>query len=262
MKKIIINGYNSYIGNNFYNQFKKKNKIYYYKRDINQISNLKKYLKNKKFDTFVHFAGLSREKCLINKMKCLKSNYYAIKKIIDYLNTLHKKPYFIFISSSHVYKFSSKKIKENFLKKPRDRYGKLKLKSENYIIKNYKKHCILRLFNVYGKNQPESYFVPDLKKKISLDQIIHIDNSVRDFLNVNNVVKAINLMVQKNVIGTVNIGSGRATKLKSIINKIALQIKKKPKLKLSTKKTQLVADISLLKSYGIKFVKNEKNFDF
>ena len=100
MKKIIINGYNSYIANNFYKKFKKKYKIFYYKGDINKISNLKKYLQNKKFDTFIHFAGLSRSKCIINEKKCLKSNYIAIQKIINYLNTLNKKPSFIFISSS------------------------------------------------------------------------------------------------------------------------------------------------------------------
>lgn len=261
MKKVVINGSNSFIGKNFYYKYKKKLKIYFYKDDINNQFLFKKFLKNKNFDYFIHFAGLSRLKCIKNKELCLKTNFLAIKRKIDFFNTLKNKPLFIFISSSHVYKYSNKKIKENSHKKPKDIYGRLKLKSENYIKKNYDNFCILRLFNVYGAKQPSSYFVPDMSKKIKTNKIIFIDKSVRDFLNVNEVVKVIFSIIQKKLNGIFNVGSGVAITLNEIVNKISIKLKKKPFIEISNHSTKLVADISLLKLHGIKIKKNEKNFN-
>lgn len=261
MKKVIINGSNSFIGKNFYNKYKKKLNIYHYKKDINHQLVFKKFLKQKKFAYFIHFAGLSRVKCGNKKQLCFKTNFLAIKKNIDFFNTLKNKPLFIFISSSHIYNYSNKKIKENFKKNPKDLYGKLKLKSENYIRRNYNNFCILRLFNVYGKKQPSSYFVSDISKKISNNKLIHIDKSVRDFLNVNEVVRVIYHIIKKDITGTLNVGSGKGISLKSIVKKIAIKLKKKPVVKISDKSTKLVANISLLKLSGIKIKKNEKNFN-
>lgn len=44
MKIIAISGYKSFIGNHFYNNYKKKNKIIHYKNNINNISELKNLL--------------------------------------------------------------------------------------------------------------------------------------------------------------------------------------------------------------------------
>ena len=44
MKIIAISGYKSFIANHFYNNYKKKNKIIHYKNDINNISELKKFV--------------------------------------------------------------------------------------------------------------------------------------------------------------------------------------------------------------------------
>ena len=74
----------------------------------------------------------------MNKKLCIKTNFLSLKKIINHFNTLKFKPNFIFMSSSHVYKNSINKIKEDYKKKPDSLYGKLKLDSENYLKKNYK----------------------------------------------------------------------------------------------------------------------------
>tara|TARA_B110000003_G_C16574512_1_gene505631 strand:- start:403 stop:1191 length:789 start_codon:yes stop_codon:yes gene_type:complete len=261
MKNIIINGYNSYIASIFYNKYKNKLKILNYKKDINDIKLFKIFLKKKKFEYFIHFAGLSRKKCVFNKRLCSKTNFLAIKNKIDYLNTLKNKPMFIFISSSHVYDYSDKKIKEEFKKKPKDLYGELKLKSENYIRKNYNNYCILRLFNIYGKDQPSSYFVSDINKKILDNREIVIDNSIRDFINAKYVAKIIYFIISNNINDIINIGTGKGLSLLSIVKKIAQINKKKALVKIRKSSTKLVADISLLKSYGFKLKNNEKNFN-
>ena len=165
MKRIAITGYNSFIGNHFYKKYKNKYVIINYKENINNISKFKLFINSKRLDFFVHFAGMSRTKCDENKKLCKKTNFLSLKKIINNLNDLEHKPRFIFISTSHVYSNSSKKIKESFKKKPKSLYAKLKLNSENYLKEKYKKYSILRLFNVYGKKQPHTFFIPDIKKK-------------------------------------------------------------------------------------------------
>ena len=166
MKRIAITGYNSFIGNHFYKKYKNKYVIINYKENINNISKFKLFINSKRLDFFVHFAGMSRTKCDKNKKLCKKTNFLSLKKIINQLNDLEHKPRFIFISTSLVYSNSSKKIKESFKKKPKSLYAKLKLNSENYLKENYKKYSILRMFNVYGKKQPHTFFIPDIKKKI------------------------------------------------------------------------------------------------
>ena len=261
MKAIVINGYKSFVGKNFYNLFKKKYKFFQYKEDINDIEKFKDYTKSKNFDYFVHFAGLSRYKCDLKKKLCVKTNFNSVKKIINHLNTLKKRPTFIFISSSHVYDFSTEKLKESAKKNPKSLYAELKLKTEYYIKKNYKKYCILRLFNIYGKDQPQSFFVPDMVKKIKNNQIINISKSSRDFINVNEVSNVIDFIISKEINTTLNVGTGKGITLLSIINKISKKLSIKPLIKINDKSDKLIADISTLKSFGYIRKYKEKNFN-
>ena len=131
METIGIDGYNSYIAKKFKSKYRKKHKIYIFKEDINNIQKIKQFINKKKISTYIRCGGLSRSKCENNKIGCKKTNYNANKKLINFLKT-KKKIKVIFLSTSHIYKYSKKKIKETSLKKPTNLYGKLKLKSENY----------------------------------------------------------------------------------------------------------------------------------
>jgi len=259
MKRIAITGYNSFIGNHFYKKYKNKYVIINYKENINNISKFKLFINSKRLDFFVHFAGMSRTKCDENKKLCKKTNFLSLKKIINQLNDLEHKPRFIFISTSLVYSNSSKKIKESFKKKPKSLYAKLKLNSENYLKENYKKYSILRLFNVYGKKQPHTFFIPDIKKKIKQKKLIKLNKSTRDFIHVDDAVKIINFVIRNNINITLNVGSGRGTLLLSLIKMISSFNKIKPKVKLDNKQDKLVADISKLRSIGYKNKINKIN---
>ena len=262
MKHICITGYNSFIGKNFYKKYKKTFKIIPYKHNINNLIKIKKFINTKKITHIINFAGLSRLKCEDNRIECLNTNYKSIKKIINYLNKLNNKPHFIFISTSHVYNYSKTKLKETSKTNPKNRYAEIKLKSENYIKKNYKNYTILRLFNIYGPNQPKNYFIPDIKEKIKKGKIIKIDKSIRDFIHVSEVSKIIKFVINKNITKTLNVGSGKGYSLIKIVKYFSKKLKKKPILLIKSNKTKLVADISLLKSYGFKKIINEKHINF
>ena len=59
-----------------------------------------------------------------------------------------------------------------------------------------------------------------------------------------------------------NVGSGKDYSLIKIVKFLSKKLNKKPILKVKNKKTKLVADISLLKSYGFKPNINEKYINF
>lgn len=264
MKTILINGYRGYLASNFFKKFKNKYKIVHYKKDINDIEDFKNFLIGKNFSHIIHFAGYSRVNCLKNKKLCSITNHQSIKKMIHQLNMLKNKPNFIFISSCHVYAQSTKKLKEGSLKKPKDLYGKLKLKSENYIKKNYKDSCIIRLFNVYGKKQPSGIFLTDIINKLKKNQEIQINDSVRDFIHINEILKIFDFLIKNKVNTTVNVGSGVGHKLKDVVKKLALKHNiSKPLIKVNKGiKDTIVADMSLLNKLGYKSKKYEKYFNF
>lgn len=263
MKKIIINGYKGFIASNYFKKYKNIQKIIHYKKDINKLIEFKKFIAKNRPTHIVHFAGLSRVNCINNSKDCLKTNFQSIKKIINYLNTLENKPFFIFISTCHVYGPSNKKLKETSKLNPKDLYGRYKLKSENYIKRNYENFCILRLFNVHGKNPPKGIFYTDMFQKLKNNQSITINNSVRDFIHVNEVSKIIYFIIKKNIKKTVNVGSGFGYKLNSIINKLIKKNKiKKYKVTVKNKNDKIVADISLLKKLGYKSANNDERINF
>ena len=264
MKTILINGYKGYIASNFFNRFKNKYKIIHYKKDINDIESFRNFLIGKKFSHIIHFAGFSRVNCLKNKKLCKITNHHSIKKMIDQLNILKNKPNFIFISSCHVYAQSTKKLKESSLKKPRDLYGELKLKSENYIKKNYKNSCIIRLFNVYGKNQPTGIFLTDIINKLKKNEEIQINDSIRDFIHINETLEILDFIIKKNINTIVNVGSGVGYKLKDIVKKLASKHNTlKPLIRINkSKKDMIVADKSLLKKLGYRSRNDKKYINF
>ena len=104
-KKIVITGGKGLLGSNFYIKFKKKYNIIKYPNRIEHFSKFHKWLKNKNFDYFIHFAALTKGES-IKRKKSL--NLINVKSTLNLINTIKKNnirdfKYFLFISSSHVY---------------------------------------------------------------------------------------------------------------------------------------------------------------
>ncbi|MDC0915547.1 SDR family oxidoreductase [Candidatus Pelagibacter sp.] len=258
MKIICVDGFNSYLGQNFYDKYKKRYKILKFKSDINNIKEIKNFINKHKISVFIRFAGLSRSNCEKYQKKCYRTNYEANKKFVNYIKT--KRIKFIFLSTSHVYKSSNKKIDENFEKKPSNIYGKYKLKSENYIRKHLKDFLILRVFNIYGPNQPKGYFFSDIQEKIKNKQKIYINNSYRDFIHVNEVSRFLNFSIKKDLKGILNLGSGKSFSLQKIIKMISNKLKKPCIITKYNKTDKIVSSNNLIRKIGYK-IKNEKNFN-
>lgn len=260
-KKIIITGGTGLLGGHFYNKFKLKYNIIKYNGRIENFDKFNKWIKNKEFDYFIHFAAITKSNKIINKKKINLINIVSTKKLISSLNKIkiRKLKYFLFISSSHVYGYSKKKIKENYKRNPHNTYGESKKRIEDFIIKYRKKSFfkfgIARMFNITGIKQSPGYFIPDMLKKIKLDKKIFNINKFRDFIHLDDAVKALELLLINRYEKPINISSGRRINLVTICK--LLNLKHKKKIFYDKKKGRdICGDNSNLKKLGIKKFKN------
>ena len=199
--------------------------VKYLKCDISNLEKLKKIL-SKNYDYIVNLAGYVDH---TNKAKTMKSHFVGCQNLTKiFLKSKIKK--FIQIGSSIEYgRKSSPQIEEkNNIQKTYSVYGKAKLLSTKMLLKVHKKHnfpaAIIRMYLVYGPKQDPNRLVPitimNALKKKNFD--CSKGNQVRDFIHVDDVIKAIiKTLKNKKSSGEIfNIGSGKQIKVKEVIKKI------------------------------------------
>ncbi len=229
MTKIGITGANGLLGSLIKKKFKTR-KINYsvFNGDIKVKKDINNWIQtNSNIEYIFHFAAISSSLVVNkNKKKAFKVNVIGTQNLIEVLKKKRKKIWFFFPSTSHVYKYSKKKIKETHLLKPSSNYGKTKLSAEKIIIKNKSKNFsffIGRIFSIYHQKQKKPFLYPSIKQKIKLNRNkkIYLKNglSVRDFLNAQDVIEIIFKIFNKKLTGIYNIGSGDGVTVKSFIEK-------------------------------------------
>lgn len=198
MKKILITGKNSFVGNSF----EKWLKQYPNKYIVDKIS-----LKNEtwkridfsKYDSVLHVAGIAH----VSTNPKLKDLYYRINR--DLTIEVAKKAksqgvkQFIFMSSIIVYGDSSKKLKvidENTVPKPSNFYGKSKLEAEEGIKllddEDFK-IAIIRPPMIYGKDSKGNY--PKLAKLARITPIFPDIDNQRSMLHIDNLSEFLRLII-------------------------------------------------------------------
>lgn len=257
-KKIAITGSTGLLGSYFCKKFRKQYKILKYPHRIEKIDKFNKWITSKKFDYFIHFAGITRG----TSSKLNKINYDASINIIRSLKKNKKLKFFLFISTSHVYGYSNKKINEELKTRPINKYGLSKKKTEDFIIKNRNKFKfkigIARIFNVTGPAQRSGYFVSDIFKLIPKKKYIDNINCYRDFIHIDDIMDSIKIIISKQFEKTINISSGAKINLIEVCEVInSLYFNKKIKYGFKGGKN-LFGDNKLLKSIGKKKFKNIK----
>lgn len=237
------------------------NKILYAKKyaQVNnkKVSNntLKKSIDYHSVDTVVYLAS----KLKFKNIKLAKFEIKNLKEVIFFVKKKNIKN-FIYFSSSSVYGNCNNKISENTQRNPVSNYGKLKLKSENLITKEFKKtklkYIILRPFNFIGvysklKGKPiifKNNIFFNLLNSINLEKLFYlngknlntIDGSCeRDYLDIDNFSKIFfkllnNIFKLKS--GAYNIGTGKTISNLHIINSFRKYYKRKIKIKYTKKK--------------------------
>lgn len=257
IKKIGITGASGLIGKILTKiLLRKKINFCLYKKDIRNSNDIKKWLKtNKDINIIFHLAAIVPiDKVNKNKNKSIAVNYKGTVNLYNSINDLNRKVWFFFASTSHVYKSQEKPLKESDETKPISFYGKTKLMSENYLLKNKNKKiiiCIGRIFSVFHKNQERPYFYPSMiykfKDKKNTDNesfILHGGHSSRDFTKAEKIADIIIKLSKKKAKGIFNIASGKKINLLEFVKKY---INKDIIIKAVGKSNMVVANIHKLK---------------
>ena len=258
MIKCGITGFKGNLGTTF---LKVNNNFRYIKfhGDIRKKKQVENWLKDNKFDIIIHLAALVPTfKVNNNYQKALDVNYNGTKHLVGGILKYQKNiSWFFFASTSHVYPFQIKKISEKNKTQPISKYGKTKLKAENYVLKTLKNSnfnfCVGRIFSIFD-NKEKSFFVPSLIKKIKKGtKIMTLENlhHYRDFLSTKQISKIIFFLWKKNFSGIINIGSGKKTDLREVAKFVGKKEKKTILFK-KNKSTQHIANITKLKKLGLK----------
>lgn len=264
-KQIVgITGSSGVLGSFFIKKFKKKFIFKKYNGRIENISELTKWLKrNRKIEIFLHFAALSSiAKSEKNKKKTFLINTNSTLQLLKILKKLkfNKLNYFLFASSSHVYKPSYNKIKENTKRIPANVYGKSKKKVEDFIIKNQKNFLfnigIARIFNFYDLSQKNGFFIPDIIKKIKTKKRklkFKKINTNRDYISLDDIANILKFMILKKINIPLNIGSGKKLNLIKLCKMIKFFYNTNLELIFEKRKYPgYVSNITLLRKLGYK----------
>jgi nucleoside-diphosphate-sugar epimerase len=210
--KILITGSTGFIGKNLVNYLKPKYEIYEFKGDITNLKDVQKEL-HEGFDVVIHLAALTFPPASWEAPEAFfETNVFGPLNLLKSYRFYNK---LIHISTSHIYgKQENFPITEEANPNPLEPYAVSKLAGERLVkawCENYKiPFTILRPFNQFGPYQKEPFLIPTLIKRAMKGKIYLYGNSERDYLYVENLCRAIELVLEKDVQGIYNICSGEA----------------------------------------------------
>lgn len=254
-----ITGASGTLGKELINLFKKKYKFSIFNGDIRIQNDLDAWLSKANIDGIIHLASIVPIRKVNKNPKFAREvNYIGTKNLIKAIKNkkLKKKIWFFYSSTSHVYSYSNKKLKENVRLKPLNYYANTKLMSEKILLKNKNLFnlCIGRIFSFSSINQGKSFFIPSVLKKMKSNKkniVFSNVNHYRDFLSIEDVCGAIKILLDKKAKGIFNICSSKKIYLIDIINTLNTK-HKKINFKHNDNQTILVGNNFKLKKLGWK----------
>jgi nucleoside-diphosphate-sugar epimerase len=260
-----ITGHTGVLGRELIKNYKNLNFIKF-KGDITKKNDVKKWLQNNHIDIIIHLAAVVPTDIVKKRINYAnKVNYIGTKLLVNEVIKYNQIKWFFYSSTSHVYKFSKNRISEKSKIKPISKYGLTKLKGEKYIQKKLNKKipfCIGRIFSFTSIHQKKPFVIPSIISKAKLNRKLtsfNNTNHLRDFLCVNDVCKAIKVLINKKSTGIYNIGSGNKTLISDIIRIIFTKYKKDYLIDNFSKQTCLVSNNSKIKKLNWKPTKNIKS---
>lgn len=196
-------------------------------------------------DVYIHLAAITTHDEIVNHAtQTLQINWQGTYNMLEAF-TQNKGKHFLYASTGKVYgDFKSLPIKEADPCNPLNILGKSKYICErliDFFAKTNPAHqySILRIFNIYGEGQKESFLVPTIIKQLKSSSIKLGDiKAKRDYLYKDDLVSAFIKVIEKNksTINIFNVGSGKAYSAEEIAKTLGVITGKKLTIKSNSKK--------------------------
>ena len=224
MNTLILGG-SGRIGSFFY---RKDQYLTYRKNKINKgiyfdltKQKISKIIKKFNINKVVFLSAVSdTDFCYKNSKKTFFINCTKTQSILEELIKLNI--YIIFFSTEFVYSGEKRDYTENDSTNPINIYGKQKLIIENFLKKNYKNYCILRIAKTYSDNLNDktiiTSFINDLKNKKK--KFTAAKDQIFNPLYVKDLVKIVNFFLKKEIKGIYNVGGPKKYSRYKIYKKI------------------------------------------
>ena len=210
------------------------------KGNINDIDLVKYILKEENITHIIHFAAQSHvDNSFDNSLLYTEDNVRGTHCLLEAVRTINKDILFLHFSTDEVYGESlhtdsaNDAKRETSLLSPTNPYAASKAAAEMYV--NAYRHSyglktiITRCNNVYGPNQYPEKLIPKFINLLKENKkcTIHGDgSSLRSFIHVNDVCTAVDLILEKGVLGEIyNIGSDEENEISVIdVTKILVKL--------------------------------------
>jgi len=173
---------------------------------------------------FNNFQTATKLNSIENPIEYIERSIGVTAKVLDYIKSsscnINK---IIYTSSSSVYGNNILCHEQDELK-PLNLHASLKISNEKLIekfcIENEIDYTITRIFNMYGGDDKFSIIskIINSYKNDELLTIINNGNSIRDFIHIDNVVMIYKLLLDRKNINVINIGTGKGTSVRHIID--------------------------------------------
>jgi len=223
-------------------------------------------LHEKKPDVFIHCVGspsvfFSEE----NPYLDFKSTIDTTLEVLEALRHSSPKTLFVLISSAAIYGHNAPSLlSEQFYPKPISVYGYNKWMAE-ILVQQYANQyslntLIIRPFSIYGENLKKQVIYDICKKLIHIPIQLTLNgtgNESRDFLHIDDFILFVFKLIEKRKTGIINIGSGKATTINELANKISSILSPKTEITFtrnasSINPMSLVCDIGLMSQLELK----------
>lgn len=226
--KILITGSKGYLGSHLFEKLALNYEVVEYNRGDDLGSLIKGC------DIVYHFASNVNltEKVIWNN---IENDLHLTINLLEKCVENNVKTIFYASSGGTVYGPARGPIKEEHTTVPISPYGMLKLTIENYIkfycdLYNFN-YVLLRISNPYGGNTKKGiiYHILNAMKEEKPFILWGDGSHVRDFIYIDDLIKAV-ILLGFNLHGTFNIGTGRGTSIKKLIEIIQQTFNKKLKI--------------------------------
>lgn len=258
--KILITGAGGFIGSNLARNFLKNNceihallrkntntsrikdilpQINIHFCDLTNKKLLKKIMGQTKPDYIFHLASYGNFPHQTELDKMIKTNVVGLLNLLDTTKDISYKSFLIAGSSSE-YGFKNKPMKEKDYLEPPTYYAGTKasatLIAQAFAKTNKKPIAILRLFSVYGPDEPRTRLIPTVISQALNNKEIRLtkEKIKHDFIYIADVVEAFEKCISKKVAhGEIfNIGSGKQSSNHEVVKIIEKLLKRKLKIKI------------------------------
>lgn len=203
--------------------------------DIRQPDDLARWTADNDWDGVIHLAAIvPTSQVRHDPLMAYDVNVAGTIHLMQALKeTWHdRRGWFFYAGSSHVYQSSDTPIAEDYPLRPISLYGQMKLMAEQVVAaagatESYPfDTCIGRIFSFYHPTQKPPFLYPNILRRLAQEDLskpflLPGADSVRDFLNAEQVVDIITRLALCRATGTVNIASGRPQRIRDFVQALS-----------------------------------------